>query len=687
MVKESRFLRSKRLRASLWYAADGKCQLCGCDMPSNWHADHIVRWAETYRTNVHEMQGLCPQCHCIKTAQENRKMTTAKQLDLFSEPSHQQLNLNQQLSLRKHQAEFLEICKLIKAGQSIKKILMLVTPGGGKSLIPVIGAAQLISNKAFQGGFHGTITDAICWIVPRRNLQRQGEENFDDAFFKQHLGHQHRVMANNNEPNPCKGMSGYIATYQAIAANPDLHAQEFRRKRYILVLDEFHHVEEGGIWHRVLQPLVDEAVLLILVTGTHVRGDRKQIAFMPYKQTPAGLTPNLSSNEDTTVLQYTRSQALRERAIVPLHFEWGDGEAEWIDETGQKCSVESFAEAGDYRSIALQTALSTGYARQLLKSCVDNWKQYKINNLRSKLLVLAPSISTANQYLDWLKELGINTAVKATSDESKEAQSAIKKFKKDYQPRDAKAVDVLVTVAMAYEGLDVPAITHVACLTNIRSVPWLEQSWARAARVDRKAGDLKSFGLIFIPDDQLARQCVETIITEQEVVLKEKEQNEIKNSGAGNGSNEENRNLQRNNSIIPLTSSLTRLSASDLSTGESVDYLETEIIQSTAQLFGISSSTINLKHFIETYNLRLIQKDFDNIESTPQESLTVSEEIDIMRDNIEKYGRSYAMKNKLDFKTINGEIVKYFGKSRKAMTLEELGRVWAWLQNNYPMTD
>ncbi|MFN6561586.1 MAG: DEAD/DEAH box helicase family protein [Nostoc sp. ChiSLP01] len=688
MVKESRFLRSKRLRASLWYAADGKCQLCGCDMPSDWHADHIVRWAETYRTNVHEMQALCPQCHYTKTAQENRKMTIAKQLDLFSEPSHQQLNLNQQLNLRKHQAEFLEICKLIKAGQTIKKILMLVTPGGGKSLIPVIAAAQLIPNQPFQRGFHGSIADAICWIVPKVNLQKQGEENFEDSFFKQYLAHEHRVMANNyNEPNPCKGMSGYVATYQAIAANPDLHAQEFRRKRYILVLDEFHHVKEGGIWHRFLQPLVDQAVLLILVTGTHVRGDCQQIAFMPYKQTPAGVIPNLSCTEGTKIIEYKRSQALRERAIVPLHFEWGDGEAEWIDQTGQKCSVESFAEAGDYTSIALQTALSTGYARQLLKNCVDNWKQYKINNPRSKLLVLAPSISTANQYLDWLKELGINTAVKATSDQSKDAQAAIKKFKKDYQPRDAKAVDVLVTVAMAYEGLDVPAITHIACLTNIRSVPWLEQSWARAARVDRKAGELKSLGLIFIPDDQLARQCVEEIITEQEIVLKEKEQNERKNSGADNSSNEENSNLQRNNSIIPLNSSLTRSRASDLSTGESVDYIETEIIQSTAQTLGIGSSTITLKRFIEMYNSRLQQKDFVNMENFSRESLTPSEELDIIRENIENYVRSYAKKNGKEPKFINGEIVNYFSKSRKEMTLEELRQVWAWLQNNYPVTN
>ena len=42
---------------------------------------------------------------------------------------------------------------------------------------------------------------------------------------------------------------------------------------------------------------------------------------------------------------------------------------------------------------------------------------------------------------------------------------------------------VLVTVAMAYEGLDAPEVAVVAALTHIRSRPWLEQMVARATRV------------------------------------------------------------------------------------------------------------------------------------------------------------------------------------------------------------
>ena len=62
----SRTLRSRKLRALLYYAANGKCQMCGCDLPDDWHADHITPWSKTRRTNVFELQALCPTCNLRK---------------------------------------------------------------------------------------------------------------------------------------------------------------------------------------------------------------------------------------------------------------------------------------------------------------------------------------------------------------------------------------------------------------------------------------------------------------------------------------------------------------------------------------------------------------------------------------------------------------------------------------------
>ncbi|NEQ38232.1 MAG: hypothetical protein F6K40_18980 [Okeania sp. SIO3I5] len=49
--------------------------------------------------------------------------------------------------------------------------------------------------------------------------------------------------------------------------------------------------------------------------------------------------------------------------------------------------------------------------------------------------------------------------------------------------------------------------------------------------------------------------------------------------------------------------------------------------------------------------------------------------------------RRYAVKNQLEVKAINKEIYNSFRKSRKEMTLEELRRVWAWLQKEYPINN
>src|SRR5215208_7382772 len=75
---------------------------------------------------------------------------------------------------------------------------------------------------------------------------------------------------------------------------------------------------------------------------------------------------------------------------------------------------------------------------------------------------------------------------------------------------------ILVTVAMAYEGLDAPEVAVVAALTHIRSRPWLEQMIARATRVDPNAGTYETQrALVYHPDDPLFAKFRQRIETEQ----------------------------------------------------------------------------------------------------------------------------------------------------------------------------
>src|SRR3712207_658450 len=182
--------------------------------------------------------------------------------------------------LRAHQNALANLVAAIARGEASggTDILAAVTPGGGKSLLPVIAASRLI--EAGQ-------VERLCWVVPRDSLRLQAEESFADPVWRAALGHHLSVRAAENEPDPGRGLAGYITTYQAIAAAPDLHLAELRRHRTLLVVDEVHHLptlsdyeaaasasagqapplnEDASAWSRALLPLLESAVLRLLLS-------------------------------------------------------------------------------------------------------------------------------------------------------------------------------------------------------------------------------------------------------------------------------------------------------------------------------------------------------------------------------------------------------------------------------------
>lgn len=66
-----RFLRSAKRRALLWLSTEGRCTRCGAELPEDaFEADHIEPYSRTHRTNMHEMQPLCPRCNQEKGDRE-----------------------------------------------------------------------------------------------------------------------------------------------------------------------------------------------------------------------------------------------------------------------------------------------------------------------------------------------------------------------------------------------------------------------------------------------------------------------------------------------------------------------------------------------------------------------------------------------------------------------------------------
>ena len=656
----SRLLRKKGLRNALWLAAEGRCQLCGRELPDGWHADHVVPWSQTGRTNVHEMQALCPECNLRKGAR--------------------------MLQPRRFQQEFINVLTEIVAGSSIRKIVPVITPGGGKSVLPVLAA-----NKLIPAG----MADFIAWIVPRLSLADQAETEFSEDGLGFNI-HSYHIRQATNDVNPCRGTKGFVTTYQALGQDcAETILQAFDSQRGILVLDECHHIREGSNWHTMLKPILEKAVLQIWMSGNLTRGQGNRVAELPYTE---GDLVDLNHPEWRFV-RYGRRDALKDKAKIPVIFAHADGAARWLDQDGKPQEVTSLRNCGDKSSAAVFTAIQTEYADQLLGACFEDFENHRqFNNRRAKCLVVAYNIKEARRLLDIARSRGLRAgiAVCLAGDGvlSEGSRKAILRFKS----HSRNAYDVLITVQMAYEGLDVPAITHLACLTHIRSWPWIEQMLDRGTRVDRhkdappwEAQQLRAF----TPDDPKMAEAQAKIKAEQPDTAKE--------VAYGRNHREPERRIgcwrdstrtstwQRHYPLDRGSQPRGIVAISGTSRLPSLRALQRRSLRQCPPA-AWWCSPLDFVIALDKLGIALP----DSILSTPAPEQTESFHLgdlppsleeDLLRRTINSHCTKVDQTRGWTYGTANKLVKKHFGKSREDMTSEDLKRVWAWLQRRCPIRE
>jgi 5-methylcytosine-specific restriction endonuclease McrA len=68
-----RRLASKTQRIALFILHDGKCAICGEELPERFEIDHINPWIKKGRTELWNLQPLCLDCHSKKTSAQVSK--------------------------------------------------------------------------------------------------------------------------------------------------------------------------------------------------------------------------------------------------------------------------------------------------------------------------------------------------------------------------------------------------------------------------------------------------------------------------------------------------------------------------------------------------------------------------------------------------------------------------------------
>lgn len=518
-----RFLTSKKLRNALFCGFEGKCAMCKTDLPVGWHADHIQRFADTQRTNVHEMQPLCPSCHHKKTAMENAR-------GFFEDrPS------SSDRQPRGHQKLFAEELKRINAGMTDRNITVLdVVPGGGKSALPQMGTWRIEKG----------LVDAIIWVVPWKSLKKQACDGFCGNDFNPVYNALARDNASPLIPasdwtpkragrNPVRVV---VATYAGIASNTELYTQFMNMRRCDLYLDEVQHLseyennrEECKGWADSIKELAPYAKHIFAMGGTLDNG--QIIPFVSYETNSNDETYHLSD------VRYTFKEALLEKAIIPLEPMWVNGFAKFSHKGESHEVILKEAKTFKQSKQALRTCIVTGeFAQKMLVEAAKHFLSYQAhlktyNGHSSKMLVVAPDTKSADTYKSFLEDRfgdEMRVAIAHTNmGSASNPHSIIEDFKKgDGYPhaRDRKLYECLVTVGMAYEGLDVPDISHLVALTFTRTKAWITQMIARSWRVDF-AGVKKGYAyekqqaFVFIPDDKAMDEIIKKLLSEQRDAL------------------------------------------------------------------------------------------------------------------------------------------------------------------------
>lgn len=561
-----RTLRSKHLRNALWLAADGKCQLCGRDLPEDWHADHIVPYSETERTNVHEMQALCPTCNLRKGA--NHDMLH------YALEYYPGVRSGVLTGLLKYKEWLAESVERWKTGTLDRFYWSAIFPTRyGKS--DFIRTAALIGIKEGLTAPCLVLTPAIVLARQLFNDERMvaWRRRWNVVCTRKH------ITLKDFCPRPYQNNEWIGAVHIQALVNEGKIVGDFAEhlvKTFglppVMFVDETHRYTLKNKWGDVPRAWVEAGGLCVPVTATGYRHDGDDLL---------GFHKEVSGREDE-IRQYNKQHsdpkkyirvtevgekvyyrlaadfevsyktAWAEKAIARSTVDWIDVEIkdlsskEEIDREDQNLKLSEIARSKVSRylgTVCRDPKVIRDFARRIVKhlrvfrgheSTADasfivygmNDESAEGNNTHLEL------IFSALRREDPSLKLAIAT-LKADKYAEREDEKAIKQIEK-FTDTKLKTLDGLLLKQMGSEGLDSDRICVVGTLDNVRSAVAKIQQWNRGGNI---WGNCRHFVIVTLKD-RLNTEIYDTHIKSEggeasafDVITKEEETKDKSDEG------------------------------------------------------------------------------------------------------------------------------------------------------------
>lgn len=403
------------------------------------------------------------------------------------------------------------------------ELVLNVVPGGGKS-----ACAPIMYHEMMRDG--GKPPSRVIWVVPRLLLQGQAAAAFDGKWCDS------KPLAGSLDVFKKRQHVGFATNYMKLGCALDTHLN-LVQPGTLLVVDEGHHcrgeidpdsgdVVAGNQWAKAIAELADEVRStgghVMTMTGTAWRNSGEAIYGLTYQHQGFNRSKNPLYWVDQQMDSYVemlRKDGLGCRAIVPVDFHLIDGTVSWVagdNHYGPYTLSQMTTDqpvAGAVRAFVHTASSLHTTVRAVVDKALDDRAKAKEPG---QVLIVAKSCRDAKRIAEDIEHRypRLNTALAVSrnedegedgegySDFSDEARANVNSFCE-------RKLDVLVTVAMAYEGMDAPGCDRLIHLGTYRSTSWMMQCLARVWR----QGGWKKKCHVYAPHDLRMLNVIDTIRT------------------------------------------------------------------------------------------------------------------------------------------------------------------------------
>jgi superfamily II DNA or RNA helicase len=408
------------------------------------------------------------------------------------------LNLHRlTMNLRKWQEQAVLAC--VKRFETHKFFMIEACPGAGKSFCSSQVALRLLERNAI---------DLVVILSPSCGTRLTWRKTFESELLN---GRRIGVTEGPVFPVDTEVWSSTYAGYD----NVEKALHERPTSGIFAIIDEVHHAEESAEWGRAVDRLVSLSDYALFLSGTPWRREGR-IAQLCTEENSHRRPYYGEDNRIAADYVYDYGQDLRNkvsRATVPVKFYFWD--SFWQSSDGRKeekllkdlpsFPFANFETENDWyewakncdtplgKHLHFDPPAETPEVNKLLKNILDeslnllymSRRQAELSCRAKNLTVLlcvAKSIKEARAIADYIQDCNPSYKVAVVVSDDSNGAAKLERITKQCQENSPDKPDVIVSVGMVSEGVDIPQIKVIAFMSAILTTLYFIQVVGRALR-------------------------------------------------------------------------------------------------------------------------------------------------------------------------------------------------------------